>query len=235
MSSTDSSDSNSSKGSINSTGERANEVDSLGNDPEMQQDSEPRVETRNKKSQKRSLEEEEEEKELSFKRTRFEATGEDAHSNWKLPDEMLKYARKQFNFYIKEKDLKDSVLLENPVPKNFKQELKLDPYYNELLEDKRRKRELSLDTMLEKQQSKVQQIMGPLAKIWFRVEEAIADPSSQLDIQELIGYVEQSVLLTGQAYNAISYNRRLNVLTAAGIEKSRAKSSLKNQSKHLFL
>ena len=58
-------------------------------------------------------------------------------------------------------------MLENPVPKNFKQELKLDPYYNELLEDKRRKRELSLDTMLEKQQSKVQQIMGPLAKVWF--------------------------------------------------------------------
>ena len=154
MSSADSSDSNSSKGSINSTGERANEVDSLGNDPEMQQDSEPRGKTRNKKSQKRSLKKEEEEKELSFKRTRFEATGEDAHSNWKLPDEMLKYARKQFNFYIKEKDLKDSVLLENPVPKNFKLELKLDLYYNELLEDKRRKRELSLDTMLEKQQSK---------------------------------------------------------------------------------
>ena len=152
MSSTDSLDSNSSKGRINSTDKRANEVDSLGNDSEMQQDSEPRGETRNKKSQERSLEEEEEEeKELSFKRTRFEATGEDTHSNWEFPDEMLKYARKQFNFYIKEKDLKDSVLLENPVPKNFKQELKLDPYYNELLEDKRRKRELSLDTMPEKQ------------------------------------------------------------------------------------
>ena len=164
MSSTDSSESNSSKGSINSTDKRANEVDSLGNDPEMQQDSEPRGETRNKKSQKRSLEEEEEEKELSFKRTRFEATGEDAHSNWKLPDEMLKYARKHFNFYIKEKDLKDSVLLENPAPKDFKQ-LKLNPYYNELLEDKRRKRELSLDTMVEKQQSKVEQIMEPLTKV----------------------------------------------------------------------
>ena len=37
MSSTDSSDSNSSKGSINSTGERANEVDSLGSDPEKKQ------------------------------------------------------------------------------------------------------------------------------------------------------------------------------------------------------
>ena len=172
----------------------------------MQQVNEPRGETNNKKSQKRSLEEEEEEKELSFKRTRFEATGEDAHSNWKLPDEMLKYARKHFNFYIKEKDLKDSVLLENPAPKDFKQ-LKLNPYYNELLEDKRRKRELSLDTMLEKQQSKVQKIMGPLAKVWFRVEEAIANPSSQIDIQELVGYVEQLVLLTGQAYNAISYNR----------------------------
>ena len=156
MSSTNSSDSNSSKGSMNSTGEKASEVDSLGNDPEMQQDSEPGGETRNKKSQKRSLEEEEEERGLSFKRKRFEATGEDAHSNWELPDEMLKYARKQFNFFIKEKDLKDSVLLENPVRKKFKQELKLYPHYNELLEDKRRKRELSLDTMLEKQQSKVQ-------------------------------------------------------------------------------
>ena len=77
---------------------------------------------------------------------------------------MLKYARKHFNFYIKEKDLKDSVLLENPAPKDFKQ-LKLNPYYNELLEDKRRKRELSLDTMVEKQQSKVEQIMEPLTKV----------------------------------------------------------------------
>ena len=57
MSSINSSDSNSSEGSINSIGKRANEVDSLGNDPEMQQDSEPRGETRTKKSQKRSLEE----------------------------------------------------------------------------------------------------------------------------------------------------------------------------------
>ena len=47
--------------------------------------------------------------------------------------------------------------------------------------------------MLEKQHSKVQQIMAPLAKVWFRVEEAIEDPSVQLDIQELTGYVEQSV------------------------------------------
>ena len=62
--------------------------------------------------------------------------------------------------------------------------------------------------------------MGPLAKVWFQVEKAIAYPSSQLDIQEFIEYVEQSVLLTCQAYNAILYNRRLNVLTAAGTEKA---------------
>ena len=73
--------------------------------------------------------------------------------------------------------------------------------------------------------------MGPLAKVWFRVEKVIAYPSSQLDIQEWIGYVVQSVLLTCQAYNAISYNRRLNVLTATGAEKAQAKSSLKDQSK----
>ena len=88
--------------------------------------------------------------------------------------------------------------------------------------------------MLEKQQSKVQQIMAPLAKVWFRVEEAIEDPSLQLDIQELTGYVEQSGLPTGQAYNAILYNRRLNVLTAAGTKNSRAKSLLKDQSQLIF-
>ena len=51
MSSPDSSDSNSSKGSVNSIGERANEVDSLGNDQKMQQDSELRGETKSKNSQ----------------------------------------------------------------------------------------------------------------------------------------------------------------------------------------
>jgi len=48
-----------------------------------------------------------------------------------------------------------------------------------------------------------------LSKLWFRVEEAIADPSVSSDKEELAHYVEQSVLLNGQVFNALNYSRRV--------------------------
>ena len=58
-------------------------------------------------------------------------------------------------------------------------------------------------------------IMGTLSKLWFRFEEALAQKNNmvQLDLNELIQYLEQSVMLVGQAFNVVTYNRRLNVLS----------------------
>ena len=52
--------------------------------------------------------------------------------------------------------------------------------------------------------------MGPLCKLWFRFEEALAQENNmaQLDLNELIQYLEQSVILIGQAFNVVTYNRR---------------------------
>ena len=50
--------------------------------------------------------------------------------------------------------------------------------------------------------------MGPLSKLWFRFEEALAPENNmvQQNLNELIQYLEQSVMLLGQAFNAITYN-----------------------------
>lgn len=55
---------------------------------------------------------------------------------------------------------------------------------------------------------------------------------AQLDHNELTQYLEQSVMLFGQAFNVISYNQRLNVLSPVQ-EKQKAKKSIKDQAKLL--
>ena len=46
-------------------------------------------------------------------------------------------------------------------------------------------------------------------------------------------YVQQTVMLSGQTFNAITYNRRITVLTAVGQENKRAKDNLKENSEIL--
>ena len=123
---------------------------------------------------------------------------------------------------------------ENPVPTNITKPRKLDDYYKELLEENRAKREFTLDGTLEKIQSKKLNIMGPLSKLWFRFEEVLAQENNmvQLDLNELIQYLEQSVMLVGQAFNVVTYNRRLNVLSAVQ-DKQKPKNIIKDQTELL--
>ena len=136
--------------------------------------------------------------------------------------------------FVQDKNLKDSILNENPVPTNITKPRKLDDYYKELLEENRAKRELTLDSTMEKIQSKTLNTMGPLSKLWFRFEEALAQENNmvQLDLDELIQYLEQSVMLVGQAFNVVTYNQRLNVLSAVQ-DKQKAKNIIKDQAELL--
>ena len=58
--------------------------------------------------------------------------------------------------------------------------------------------------------------MRPLSKLWLRFEEVLDQENNmvQLDLNEPIQYLRQSVMLVGQAFNVVTYNRRLNVLSA---------------------
>ena len=90
--------------------------------------------------------------------------------------------------FVKDKNLKENILNENPVPPNITKQRKLDEYYKELLEENRAKRELALDCILEKIQSKTLNIIEPLSKLWFGFKEALAPENNmvQLDLNELI-------------------------------------------------
>ena len=55
---------------------------------------------------------------MIFKRRHFEAIPEEAQNNWDVPDEMTKYAKKYFEKNVSDKELKDNITLNSPVPTN---------------------------------------------------------------------------------------------------------------------
>ena len=67
--------------------------------------------------------------------------------------------------------------------------------------------------------------MGPLSKIWYTVEESLVGNSRNFDVEEMSQYIDQTILLIGQAFNSVSYSRRIEM----GTEKVKAKNALKNQ------
>jgi len=62
--------------------------------------------------------------------------------------------------YAKDKDLKDTILIESPVSSNYPPPPKIDDYFLELLEERRRKHDLNHDAVLERIQTKVRNIIG---------------------------------------------------------------------------
>ena len=48
---------------------------------------------------------------MTSKRTHFEAIPEKTQNNWEVPDEMAEYAKKYFEKYVSDKELKDTHLI----------------------------------------------------------------------------------------------------------------------------
>ena len=73
--------------------------------------------------------------------------------------------------------------------------------------------------------------MGPLSKLWNILEGAkgAEEDAVQISINDLLHYVEQTVLLLGQSSNAITYHIRLNVLGSVMNSPYQVKSMLKEK------
>ena len=98
--------------------------------------------------------EEEKESTMTFKRIRFETIPGEGQNNWKVPDEMAKYAKKYFEKYVSDNELQDSITLNSPVPTNLPKAKNMDDYFAELLEDQRKKKDMALDDTFKKLQPK---------------------------------------------------------------------------------
>ncbi|XP_057294612.1 uncharacterized protein LOC130623139 [Hydractinia symbiolongicarpus] len=73
--------------------------------------------------------------------------------------------------------------------------------------------------------------MGPLSRTWYAIEASLGasrENPEEIFWKDLSQSVEQTVLLLGQAFNAVSYHRRLNVLSA--IMSDKKKVMLKDES-----
>ena len=78
--------------------------------------------------------------------------------------------------------------------------------------------------------------MGALPKLWNILERAKGTEKDavQISINDLLHYVEQTVLLLGQSSNAITYHRRLNVLGSVMNSQYQVKSMFKEKASLLL-
>ena len=77
----------------------------------------------------------------------------------------------------------------------------------DILNDKRKQKDLDSDNVLEKKKGQNQSIIDLLSKIWTAVKSArlSQENSVDVDLKEIQKFLEQTVLLLGQASNSISY------------------------------
>ena len=143
----------------------------------------------------------------------------------------LRKQRNQANFeeYVSEDTLKEAILCQNPVPDNLDHVKKLDDFFRDILKEKRKTKEQNIENVLEKLQRKT--IHGPLSKLWNILEGAkgAEEDAIQISINDLLHYVEQTVLLLGQSSNAITYHIWLNVLGSLMNSPYQVKSMLKKR------
>jgi len=145
---------------------------------------------------------------------RFRVMTEEERHKYSLPKSMANYVNEQFEVFIPEKELKDAVLLENPVPENIDPTKKLDDFLKGILKERKKTDLINQDNILEKVQGRIRGIMGPLSRVWMMIESAreSSERKVTVSLDDLQSFVEQTVLMVGQCSNTVSYHRRLNVL-----------------------
>ena len=78
---------------------------------------------------------------------------------------MTEYANENLEKFIPDKDVKEAILLKLPRPKNIDPVKKLDDFLLELLKQKKKTVDITIDDTSEKIQDKAIDIMGPLSKL----------------------------------------------------------------------
>ena len=128
---------------------------------------------------------------------------------------MGNYANEPFHSYVKDTDIKQQILLTNPLPENLNKTKKLDEFVKVILKEKHKQKDRGQDATFERIQCKNINVMGPLPKLWVLVQNALSSQEEEVpvEINKVKEYVEQSILLLGQTTNSMTYYRRHNILS----------------------
>ena len=127
-----------------------------------------------------------------------------------------------------EKVLKSKILANNPVPEHpALKVLKLDEDMLDLLPGKIHEQVKKADEGLSRMITKLMHSLGPLGALWSHLERARRDVEGEIDIDECLSLMEQSVLLLGQANVLGNYYRRTQMLGRFFRSHKRAASTVK--------
>ena len=141
---------------------------------------------------------------------------------------MADYANLSFKNHIPDKGINENILMENPVPSNLQEVLALDDFVKTLLVSQT---VITTDHQMEKFQEEILQVMGPLSRLWKRLEDVQNESSEAVEVpvDTFATLIEQIKLLLGQASLSVSYARRLNILKTFLKDPRKAKTLLKEK------
>ena len=116
----------------------------------------------------------------------------------------------QFEKYIPEKRIHDAICKVYLVPNNLNQVKKMDWFLKELLKEKNMNNSLVIDEIQRKILKRTLSVMGPLSKVWLKLENAKKSDAPPLSLDEILSLLEQTICLLGETINSISYHWRYN-------------------------
>jgi len=137
--------------------------------------------------------------------SRFELETGLEENSWSLPENMLDYVNKYINIKIPDKEIKEKIMALNPVPNNIHQVPDLDGYMKQLLMEHGKTKTLHLEKVLKTAQERERNVFGPLSRLWMLTENS--------SFTDIAGLFEQTILLTGQSFHRLVYQRRYNILS----------------------
>ena len=111
----------------------------------------------------------------------FHVQTDEEKDEYNLPKKLLKYADHYLKKFIPDKELEDSILTENSLPKNFMKVLSLDVFIRDTVTEERRNHELTMDSVLEKVQGKTRDVFGPLSRVWSYLHEVTSSDHEDED------------------------------------------------------
>jgi site-specific recombinase XerD len=159
---------------------------------------------------------------------RFDPLSEEHKRKWGLPKGPLKYAKRHFLNWIGEEQVKKTVLKKAPVPSDdIFHALTADADILELLGKGDQVFAKGIDNSFLRVQRKLLDTMGPLGKLWTKLEKARRQPEKPYSIHKMIDLVEKSVLLIGQTNVLAHFNRRSHILSRFLKDQKRATDLLK--------
>ena len=156
-------------------------------------------------------------------------------NSWVLPYELAHYYNKHSRVFIDDKDIKELVKEDLPVPDNIRQVPVIDNFVTATWESQNKNYMGDKDGDLVRVQNRIRDVMGPLSRVWNSIENyraAEEGEEEEMDIDMIAGQLQKSIMLLGQATNSVTYQRRMQVLKSVYDQKT-AKSMIKKHAKVL--